>query len=350
MQRTSVVLLLMIMLLAGFAARMAFDRPAVSNSTAGRPADIETARAFYRALNEALAGSDTAGLSALLGGSFMEHEVGPGETQSAEALLARLGMIARSSPGIRLEVDSIETLGSSLIVAVHQTGASPTLVAGLAIEAPTDGGSYDVLRIAHGQVVDRWTAGFDWLDLTTFDDAAIHTSGSIGMTPALKRIVIPAGAELSWKSGAQAMLFVEAGSARMTTIVSGQEATTVTLDPGMALSIPAAASHRMRAAGGGDVRVLLYSAPANPPGNYFAPAGSAPNATAPAMDVFDGVEAGVTQAVLWQGNLPEVGWDRVHSGVRLVLSGWRSRRTYSRSPNPGAGEYRWRIDRDFRSG
>ena len=163
----------------------------------------------------------------------MEHEVGSGETQSAEAFLERLGMIARSSPGVRLEVDSIETLGTNLIVAVHQTQATPAHVAGLAIEPPTDGGSYDVLRTVNGNVVDRWTSGFDRLDVTTFDAAAIHTSGSIGMTPVLKRIVIPAGAQLSWKSGAQAMVFVEAGSARMTTIVSGQEATTVTLDPGM---------------------------------------------------------------------------------------------------------------------
>src|SRR6476646_6567794 len=118
MHRSSVGLLLVIVLLAGFTAGIAFGRPIASNSTAGQPADIETARAFDRALNEALSGSDTDGLSALLASSFMEHEVGSGETQSAEAFLERLGMIARSSPGVRLEADSIETLGTNLIVAV----------------------------------------------------------------------------------------------------------------------------------------------------------------------------------------------------------------------------------------
>jgi mannose-6-phosphate isomerase-like protein (cupin superfamily) len=210
-------------------------------------------------------------------------------------------------------------LGANLIVGVHQTQAAPAHVAGLAIEPFTDGGSYDVLRVERGKVVDRWTSGFDWLDATPFEEAALFTSGSIGMTPVLKRIVIPDGAQLSWKSGAQAMLFVETGTARMTTIVSGQEAATVTLDAGMAMAIPAAASHRLRAAGRDDVHVLLYSAPANPPGNYFAPAGSSTNTNAPAVDVFDEEDAGVTQTVLWQGNLAEVGWDRVHAGVRLVL-------------------------------
>ena len=319
MQRLSFALLLVIMLLAGFTARFALDRPAASSSKVGEPADIEIAHAFYRALDGVLAGGDTDALSALLAGPFIEHEVGTGETEPAEAFLARLRTIAHASPGIRLEVDSVETLGSNLIVAMHQTGAAPAHVAGLTIDPPTDSGSYDVLRIEKGKVIDRWTSGFDSLDATTFEDATLFTSGSIGITPVLKRIVIPDGAQLSWKSGAQALLFMEAGSARLTTIVSGQEAATVTLDAGMAMAIPAAASHRLRAAGGDDVSVLLYSAPANPPGNYFAPAGSSTTANAPAMDVFDEEDAGVTQAVLWQGNLAEVGWDRLHHGGRLVL-------------------------------
>lgn len=319
MQRLSFALLFAIVLLAGFTVRLVFDRPVASGPVAGHPADIETAHAFYRALNEVLSGGDTDALSALLAGSFMEHEVGSGAMQPAEAFLSDVQTIARLAPGMRLEVDSIEPLGSSLIVQVHQSRAAPAQVAGLAIEPSMDGGSFDVLRIERGKVVDRWTAGFDGLEVATFEDAALFTSGSIGVTPVLKRLVVPAGAQLSWKSGAQAMLFVEAGSARLATIVSGQEATTVTLDPGMALSIPAAANHRLRAAGGEDVSVLLYSAPANPPNNSFAPAGSLTNAAAPAMDVFDEADAGVTQAMLWQGNLAEVGWDRVHHGGRLVL-------------------------------
>lgn len=319
MQRLGFAFLLLTVLLAGFTVRIVLDRPTASGLNVGEPANIERAHAFYRAMDEVLSGGDTDALSATLAGSFMEHDVGLGETESADAFLTRLQTIARSTPGIRLEVDSIEILGSSLIVAVHQTQESPVRIAGLAIKESVYERRYEVLRIGNGDVVDHWTAGFHRLDVTTFEDATLFTSGSIGITPVLKRFVIPDGAQLSWRSGARAVLFVEAGSARLTTIVSGYEATTVTLDPGMAMAIPAAANHRLRADGGDDVRVLLYSAPANPPGNYFAPAGSSPNTTAPAMDIFDGKDEGVTQAVLWQGNLVEVGWDRMHHGGRLEL-------------------------------
>jgi mannose-6-phosphate isomerase-like protein (cupin superfamily) len=321
MQRVSVALLLVIALLAGFAARMAFDRPIASGPKPGPPADIETAHAFYRALDAVLTGSDTDELSAMLAGYFVEHEVGTGETRSAEAFLTRVQTIAQSAPGLRLEIDSVERLGSSLIVAVHQTQTSASQVAGLTIEEPVNVGTYEVLRIENGKVADRWTSGIDWLHATTFaeDTVALHTSGLVGITPVLKRIVIPAGAQLSWKSGAEAMLFVEAGSARMTTIVSGQEATTEMLEEGMAMAIPAAATHRLRAVSGEDVIVCVYSAPANPPANPYAPQGMSPNTNALARDVFDEDDGSVTQTMLWQGNLAEVGWDRLHHGGRLEL-------------------------------
>jgi hypothetical protein len=216
MQRLSIALLVVIMVLAGFAARMAFDRP-VASGPMGVPADVETAHAFYRALNEALASSNTNEMSALLAGYFVEHEVGFGEMQSADAFLARLQTIARSSPGVRLEVDSIDVMGTSLIVAVHQTRASSIEVAGLAIEEPVDERSYDVLRIERGKVADRWTSGIDCLDATTFAVAniALRTSGMMGIDPVLHRIFLPAGTQLSWESSVQALLFVESGSVRM---------------------------------------------------------------------------------------------------------------------------------------
>jgi hypothetical protein len=115
------------------------------------------------------------------------------------------------------------------------------------------------------------------------------------------------------------MLFVETGSARITTIDSAQEATAVSLDAGMAMAIPAEASQRLRSVNRNGVTVLLYSAPANPPPNFYSPPGTAPNSSAPAVDIFDGPDAEMTQAVLWQGTLAEVGWDRVHRAGRLAL-------------------------------
>jgi redox-sensitive bicupin YhaK (pirin superfamily) len=91
------------------------------------------------------------------------------------------------------------------------------------------------------------------------------------------------------------------------------------LDAGMAMPIPAPASQRLRVAGGEDATVLIYLAPANVPITSYAPQGIAPKTNALAMDIIDGQNAGVSQTVLWQGNLAEVGWDRVHHGGRLVL-------------------------------
>ncbi len=319
MQRLSIVLLLMIVLLAGFTAGIACNRPIASAPVLERPADVETARAFYRALNDALSGAGTEPLSALLANYYVQHEVGTEETQSAEAFLERLGTIARSSPGIRLDIESIESLGSSLVVTVRRTPAAAIRVAGLAVEQPVEEHGYDVLRIVQGKVIERWTSGIGRLEATTFDDLTLHTYGLVGVTPAMERIVMPVGTQLSWTSGAQAMLFVESGSARITASVSGEETAMATLDGGMAMAIPADASHRVRSVGGDDLAMLIYASPSNTAPTYSSQMGAARTNTTPALEVFDEWDEGVAQTVLWQEDLEGAGLDRVHRAGRIVL-------------------------------
>lgn len=319
MQRLSISLLLLITLLAGFTAGVVHKRPIASTPVVERPADVETARAFFRALNDALSGASTDPLSALLADYYVQHELGSEETQSAEGLLERLESIARSSPSIRLEVESIEFLGSSLIVTVRRTPPPAIRVAGMHVEQPAEERGYDILRIVQGQVIERWTSGIRWLEAVTFDDLALHTYGLVGTAPVMKRIVMPPGSQLSWKSGAQAMLYVESGSARLTTSVSGGEAATVPLEGGMAMAIPAGATHRLRSGGGDPLAMLIYSSPSLPAPTYSSQMGGARANTPPDLDVFDAWDEGVTQTVLWHEDLVGDGLDRVHRGGRIVL-------------------------------
>lgn len=308
MQRLSFALLLAIALVAGMTAETIVNRPGAPATYSGLAASSETARAFYDALNEALAGGSTEALAALLAPGFVDHDASIGEAQSAEAFLERIGVLGQM-PGVApLSVESIETSGSSLIVQVSQTDPGPRSIAGVSVEQVGNQGVLEVLRAERGRVGDRWTPGIQWLQATEVEAAALHSSGQSGLATSLMRIAIPVGEDNWWYTIGPGFFLIESGSARIHTTHEDGDEETLQLERGAAVPVAAGDRVQIRSANGETVTALVYALM----GNDVAE-------VAPAVDATDARSRGVTQTMLWSGPFPHSEESAAHRLGTLML-------------------------------
>lgn len=308
LQYLGIALLLVIALVAGVTAGTIFGRPQTPTSSPGLAASSETARTFYDALNQALAGVGTEALEALLGPGFLDHDASVGESQSANEFLDRVGTLGQT-PGVTLlSVESIEISSSSLIVQVSQAEQKPHELAGISVEQPKGQPLVEVLRVARGRVIDRWTPGITWLQATELEEAVVRAPGLADIATTLVRIDIPAGVVHRLPSVERGFLLIESGSAVMHAVRVNGDEETLGLDLGSATSVTSAARIELRSADEEPVTALVYALMRR----------GATDVRHPTSKLHAWPEE-ATQSLLWSGVSPRANEGTMHRLARIVL-------------------------------
>lgn len=305
MQRLSVPLLLVIALLAGVTGGLLLDQPSVPRTPVSAAGETDTALVFYDALNRALAGEGADRLASLLSPAFRNHDAASGVSTTTEEFLRGVRERGQTPDGSRIEVVSVEASGSVLIVQVRPV-QSERAIAGTTITQSREAPDFDILRVSRGTVVDRWTAGAWWLDTTTFDELAFPVAGIANRITSLMRVEIPAGAEHQWTPSMSGLLLVESGPAVVAVRTSDGQQSDLRLEAGNAIAFRPRERIRLRSDDGTAFSVLVYTtAPVTAGEPYVASVDDAP-------------EAGVTESLLWRGQLDHADITAVH-GLGTIL-------------------------------
>jgi len=311
MQRLSVSVLLVIALLAGIAVGMTLRGPSASVTPVSAAGGRDTALAFYDALNLTLSGGSADDLAALLSPSFRDRDALNGTARSASEFLQAVRTLGRTPGAAQLDVTTIEASGSSLIVSVQPSTPDPRIVAGVSIEQSVEPPAFDVLRVARGQVIDRWTAGINRLEATEFEDFALPVSALTDISTSLVRIAIPAGAVHQWRTVGPGFVLIESGSARIHADHFNGDEETLELEPGSATPVRAGQRVELRTLDREPVTALIYAVQRRGATEALLPV------SAPATSVI-----GAKQTLLWSGPSPQSAEGTVHRlGTVLLPAG-----------------------------
>lgn len=311
MQRASLAVLFAITLVAGITAGTMLNRPEAVVSYSSVTGSDETAIAFYRALNQALAGAGTDALAALLAPGFRDHDASIGETQTSDAFLERMHTLGQTPGAAQLAVESIETSGSSLIVQVRQAGPRSRELAGVSVERREVLPNFETLRVAQGRVIDRWSAGITRLEATELEEIALRASGHTSMTTSLMRMDIPVGAVHRSIAERTGFLLIESGTATVQVVHRDGNEETYELDRGSAVSITPGDRVQLRSANDEPVMVLAYALTRRT-------AGRGPEEILP-VSALQAHSEGVTQSLLWNGTLAQTDAGTLHRGGTITL-------------------------------
>lgn len=308
MQRLSYALLLVIALVAGLTVGTMADRPATPSTYSGFAGSPETGHAFYDALNLALAGGSADALAALLSPSFVDHDVGSGVSQSAAEFLDRVSLLGQTSNVAPMVVDEIEVSGSNLIVQLGRTTTVPRLVAGISIEQAWEQPTFEVLRVAQGRVIDRWSPGINRLEATELEDMVFNAPALVNAGTSLMRVDIPAGVIHRWHAAGAGFLLIESGSARMRAIHLNETEEIWDLDQGSAVLVKSGDRVQLRSTDGVPVTALIYAVVRRGATETLLPA-----------NALDAPPGGITQTMLLGGALPQTDMGTEHRAGTIVL-------------------------------
>jgi hypothetical protein len=307
-QRWSLVLLLVIAVMAGFTVRAIAFQPEWPIDRTPDTAQRETAQDFYDALNATLGGAPTDELEALLSPVFLDHTSDSGMTRSASAFLDDMRAMGSASFPVRLEVRSIESSGTAVVVGVQLTSAGPIDVAGMTVEQASPAPHIEVLRMERGAIVDRWAPSFSWLDVSTFEGKPPAISSSVGIATSLVRVELAGSSEQSWESLGIGAVLVESGAVSLHVIDRYGTSSTQTWETGEFAAMPSGAKARLRSVDGKPASVMVY---------LVTHVGAA-ELPLPVKWEDDAAKINA-RTVLWSGNLLWPNTDIAHHPARVVL-------------------------------
>ncbi|MCO5220628.1 MAG: hypothetical protein M9947_03480 [Thermomicrobiales bacterium] len=260
MRHARLLLLLAIAVLAGFTSRTMFDAaPLARESTTDTP-NTETARAFYTALNAALDGASPEPLEHLLSSIFVDRHSEGGTSRTGTEFLDEVRALGASLQRIRLEVISLDAVGDTLIVGIRPVVLGPIEVAALRIEPPAPAPRYEVIRVARGKLIDRWSSGLPGLGLSMMIDGPVRISSTTGIAATLRRIELAGPSEAEWHSTGAGILLVESGSVVVQTTLRNDLGPATIVASGGFVAIDPGMRVRLWTAAGSAASALLYTA------------------------------------------------------------------------------------------
>jgi hypothetical protein len=287
------------------------DRPATLRAYSGLAGDPETGHAFYKALNQALAGGSTSALAALLSPTFADHDVGSGTSQSAGEFLDRVSVLGQTSTVAPLAVDEIDVSGSNLIVHLGRASTKLRLFDSISIEQVWDQPTFEVLRVARGQIIDRWNLGINRLDAAALEDIVLNAPALTNLGTSLMRVDIPVGVVHQWHATGSGLLLIESGSARLRAIHLNETEELYDLNQGSAVVLKSGDRVQLRSTDGAPVTALIYAVARR--GATEAPQTLLPTG---ALHTYS---EGVTPSLLWSGALPQTDTGTVHRAGTIEL-------------------------------
>ncbi len=186
------------------------------------------------------------------------------------------------------------------------------MFAGISIEQAGEQPAFEVLRVARGRIIDRWTPGIRWFQATEFADIALRASGLTDIATTLVRVAIPAGVEHRWHAVGPGFLSIESGSAMVHVTHGNGDEETLELESGLSHRGDIRRSRstsicRRRAGNGAD----LFDRPAGSGGGV--PPGQRAGCAIPGSDAIVALEWAICRRqmkarfIAWQGSscLPE---------------------------------------------
>lgn len=328
MRRTLVSLALILALVTGAvldATRIAMFGP-VDVSSSWQPPNVGLVHAYYDAINAALDG-DAAPLWRVLGPNLVDHAARPGETTDRAGFLDAVNGLRTNAPTLRLTVDDVAVQNDRAAARVRTVGGNEAAFMGSPIAPDRLWPAVDFLRIAGGQIVERWgvqagSAIFEPLLATTVPVAQ----------PFRKALVLeqwrfaPGAEETSVASAGVLVLRIEAGTLAVRTRQQGGNGEVwvpTSAGPGTG-DLPADVVTRL---GPGDVLVVAQ-------GDRFAARNDGTDtavilvvgAVTPApgpLPTGNGNDAGIVRTVLARGTVTDLphGQARVTVGRAMLATG-----------------------------
>lgn len=160
MNRTATLLALTLMLLTGLVLgqlrTLSYSIPATP--PAPNRLALHTATRFYAALNELLDSGDSSKLLAVLHSGFADHALSNDKPGSASDLETAMLAVRATFPDLRLQTSGT-ILGGDLVASILAvTGNDRVQVSGISFVAHLPDPGFDLLRVADGQIIERWAS------------------------------------------------------------------------------------------------------------------------------------------------------------------------------------------------
>ena len=187
------------------------DAPAPAAST---DAGNSLVHRFYDAVNIVLRTGDPTGLDAVVAADLVTHDALTGTASGRATFADQLLALRAIYPALQLEVDGTIVDGDLATVRVSTRGADRGRFVGL----PLDGTAaareaIDLIRLADGQVAERWEVGDAPARLQPLASAAIAVPPAADVGVALERLTVAPGARVSGSSHhAPVVIAPEAGT------------------------------------------------------------------------------------------------------------------------------------------
>jgi predicted ester cyclase/quercetin dioxygenase-like cupin family protein len=158
MPRSVVLVALILMLMTGLVLGQmsSLGQKMVQISATSDSGTAETARAFYRAINQYLQTGDAEHVEQLLAPGFVGHAPYLTGEESAVAFLQYLESMRSAFPGLRVEVSDLLAQAGAVVVDVTVTGDTNGTFYGLLLDAGAGVSGYEVLRVEGQQIAERW--------------------------------------------------------------------------------------------------------------------------------------------------------------------------------------------------
>lgn len=236
-----------------------FDRTVPDLSTA----DPAVGYAFYAGIDQVLDGGSPDDLEQVVSHDFVDHLGNGSEDRSADEMVEELTAFGAAFPGTHVDVIDIQASSSSLVVSIAPVGARPVVVAGMTFSTQAAPGGYEVLRIRHGKVSERWTAGVPAVRASTYEEASFNRWRSPGVATRLDRVALPVDGWVAGYPGESVLLVLESGSVHLeVNFVDADEnkqSVTSSLESGRVVQIVPGARIRVENVSDAPANVLLYS-------------------------------------------------------------------------------------------
>jgi hypothetical protein len=268
MQTTLIVLVVAIGLTTGSLAWRVASGPRVAPTTT--MVDPAIGYAFYQALDDVLTTGDRSTLDRVVSSGYIDHS--GDQKRTAEELVNRLASYRSFFPDLRIRVLEIRATGETLIASIAPAQSAGPVVEGLQLAPDPTAGGFEVLRIQHGKVSERWSSALPGIERASFADASFTFEPIASQSLKLEAIELPANSRFAWSSRGDRAVLVESGGIQLDISSTGSEGERLhaskTVATGQALSSPAGETAVVRTESGVSARVLVLTmqnyTPTNP--------------------------------------------------------------------------------------
>jgi hypothetical protein len=215
--------------------------------------------AFYQALDDVLATGDRSALDRVVSGGFIDH-IGDQETSTGK-LVDQLKTFHASFPDTQFQVREIQSAEGTLVASIEPVRLTGPLLGGMQISTNPMAGGYEVLRVRHGKITDRWAGGLPDVQLASFTDAGLQVGSSFSNMVRLEQIELPEDTSFTWRAFGQRVLLVTQGTVQLDSRWIGSQGEAMhdsqTINAGQAVLSPSGTTVTVREVGQTPARTLI---------------------------------------------------------------------------------------------